>query len=88
MVPDNVWNIVAQISHVLGGCIISLLPVYFMGNGSLKFSIPIFLGIAALKEFWFDYRFETPDERGSSLLDFTMYCVGILFTLIFVHLHG
>jgi hypothetical protein len=32
---------------------------------------------AAAKEFWYDYRYESADERGSSFLDFAMYAAGI-----------
>ena len=35
------------------------------------------LSAAAIKEFWYDYKYETAEERGSSLLDFTMYAVGL-----------
>jgi hypothetical protein len=35
------------------------------------------VGFAAAKEFWYDYKYEDAKTRGSSLLDFSMYCVGV-----------
>jgi hypothetical protein len=33
---------------------------------------------AAIKEFWYDARFETPHQTFTdNLLDFTFYCVGV-----------
>jgi hypothetical protein len=38
---------------------------------------------AALKEFWYDQNYETVDTRGSNLLDFSMYEIGIIAGLLF-----
>jgi hypothetical protein len=32
--------------------------------------------LAYLKEFWYDYKYETPEIRRSSKLDFWMYMLG------------
>lgn len=65
---------------------LTLVPVYLWGPHSLKYSIPSVLIAAAFKEFYIDYHYEEPDVRQSSLLDFAMYCVGILVTLILVRI--
>lgn len=84
MIPNSTFNFVAQMTHVLGGSLLTLAPVYLFGDESLIYSVPIVLVIAAFKEFYIDYKYEDADTRGSSLLDFIMYCVGICVTLLLV----
>ncbi len=40
------------------------------------------VGLAALKEFWYDEKYETPVTRGSSLKDFTFYILGIYIAAV------
>lgn len=72
------WAFTGQAAHM--GCACALMEAFRL-HTSLHTSIIILvigLGLAAIKEFWYDYKFETVIERGSSLLDFSMYTVGLL----------
>ena len=42
----------------------------------LNYSILIYIGLTAFKEFYYDNRYEIPEIRGSSLKDFIFYQVG------------
>lgn len=78
MINPKTFDEVSQISHVGWGCLAITLP-YALGlplDDTLSL-VPVFLGIAAWKEFYWDLNHEDPDVRGSSLRDFLFYCVGI-----------
>jgi hypothetical protein len=89
MVPDSVWNIVSQISHVLGGmCVVSYTALLF-GKHALWYSVPVFVGLAGIKEFIFDNLFETVDESGGwvgDFIDFGFYMVGLAVGLGLIYL--
>jgi hypothetical protein len=85
---DPTYNTVAQFAHV-GMAYAITLSVLLIGNGAvLYWYLPVAVGLAAAKEFWYDYKFESPEVRGSSLVDFTFYLVGISAATIFWMLIG
>ncbi len=67
----------AQIGHTLGGYAIVLTAFLFFGRPSLLFSLPAIVVAAALKEFWYDARYELPKQTAfDNWLDFGFYLVG------------
>ena len=85
-IDANWTDILAQIGHFLAGYSI-ILTVRVTGY-------PIWLGVVIVetwaipKEFWYDYKFETVEERGSSLLDFLLYQAGMAIGMIIVVTHA
>ena len=77
MISDSDFNFVSQNAHVLGGIVAMLIPNLFWGPHYFLY-ITVAMVIFATKEFWYDFKYETPEVRGSSLEDFLFYCVGIL----------
>lgn len=82
----NTWmnnpQYLAQIGHALGGCLLivftTLLSVLF-GWGWLPILIVLGIGVAAaaVKEFWYDMKFELPKQSwGDSAMDFGFYMLG------------
>jgi hypothetical protein len=81
-VRKTLWETTAQFAHAGTACAImegvrkySSLRVALIVGG-------VALVAAAIKEFWYDQNYETTDERGSNLLDFSMYAVGIVLGLL------
>jgi hypothetical protein len=75
------WNATSQVAHVMAGYIlVSKTNKYFGDNAAC---VVLGLGIAAAlyKEFYYDYHYESADERGSSLLDFSAYVLGMMVGL-------
>lgn len=75
---DPSFNTVAQIAHVAVAYAVVLSLLLVLGPGSLYWLIPVSVGAAAIKEFWYDEKYESASVRGSSLEDFLWYCVGII----------
>lgn len=78
-ITPKLFNQVAQLGHFAGG-----LATIFGSKvlfGATWWALAGLAGVAALKEFWFDYKYESTEVRGSSLLDFSMYIVGGLVAL-------
>lgn len=71
-------NMVAQIAHALAGyaAVLTLFVLH------VHYAVPIawvgMTAFAAGKEFWFDYKYESATERGSSFEDFCFYIVGLI----------
>lgn len=77
-ISDNEWEGLAQKSHVLFGAILPITIVFLSGRlRPLWYLVPVFVAWAAWKEFWYDNKYENSDERGSDLLDFSMYMLGL-----------
>lgn len=72
------WNFTAQSAHFgVAAAIMEGVKVH----ASTKAAITILIiGViaAGVKEFWYDYHYETADERGSSPVDFTFYVLGLV----------
>lgn len=75
-VDARTFNVVAQLAHFAGGLAIVFGAYSLWGMHAALIATGILAVVAAVKEFWYDYRYETPAERGSSALDFAIYLVG------------
>ena len=83
------FNQVSQLSHVGFGLSVILLS-NLIGGGNLIINLIIlalWITYTAIKEFWYDEKYETPIIRGSSLEDFLFQSgasiVAFVLTLIF-----
>jgi hypothetical protein len=85
MVPNSVWSFVAQMAHWLCGAFVVLASVVLWGDHAKWVATGIIVILAAFKEFYIDQNFETPDERGSNLLDFTFYLVGVCVAHVIIY---
>jgi Negative regulator of sigma F len=71
------WDFTAQSAHA------GVAAAIMMGvreHAPTRVAIAILIigaAAAAVKEFWYDYHYETVDERGSSPMDFTFYVLGL-----------
>jgi len=66
MIDDKEFNLVSQSAHAFSGAFIGLLGMVLH-----QWWIPAgFVVYSAVKEFWYDAKYETPEVRGSSLEDF------------------
>lgn len=88
MISDHKFNVLAQKSHVLGGCLWILGTDYLFGHTVMAWGSIVAVLLAAWKEFYWDERFEGPDERGSSLEDFCFYVVGLVVGVSIVLIKG
>lgn len=77
---SNVDRVFIQIGHLLGGYAIALTAFHLYPHLWLG---PVLVNTWAIpKEFWFDIKYENANVRGSSLLDFAMYQVGLGLALL------
>lgn len=74
---DPSLNEVSQFAHFGIAYAITLSLLVLLGFHMLWWYLPVAIGLAAWKEFWYDYHYETPAVRGSSLEDFLFYMIGI-----------
>ncbi len=86
MIENKTFYRVAQASHVLGGGMFVLLPTYWFDLTFFGSAWCVVLGIclALVKEFWYDFKYEGPDERGSSTTDFEFYMLGMALAMFVV----
>lgn len=77
MIPDSFFNVVAQLSHVGWGALVITWTALLFPREFYWIWVAL-ESVAAIKEFWYDQNYETADERGSNLLDFSMYTLGAL----------
>jgi hypothetical protein len=76
-ITPKLFNSVAQAGHFAGGAAIVLAIVVLWRATYAPFAgFSIVLLASAIKEFWFDYKYESTEVRGSSLEDFLMYLAG------------
>ncbi len=74
----KLFNAISQMSHWLGGAFAVLAGYTLFGLKGMWLSVgAVFIG-AAVKEFWFDYKYESTEVRGSSLEDFLFYILGLV----------
>ena len=81
MISEKQFNMVSQFSHFGWG-----LAVVLTGNLFHK-ALPVgglWLLYAAIKEFFYDERYETPEVRGSSLEDFVFQAMGAGVALVLI----
>ena len=74
-ISDNEFELVSQSAHGFSGWAVmltigKLLPHFLWWGAGL------YVAYAAVKEFYFDQHFETPEVRGSSLMDFCFQILG------------
>lgn len=72
-----IWEFTGQFAHCTAGYLaVSKSGQYAGLEGKIVATI---LGViaAAIKEFWYDEVYEDAATRGSSLLDFSMYALGM-----------
>jgi hypothetical protein len=75
---DQFDNLVAQIAHASAAYAITI--TFYVFGISIFYPIPIVIAFAAVKEFWWDIRYETEGESGGvvgGVEDFTFYVVGL-----------
>lgn len=65
---------ISQNAHMLTGVFIVFLSVIF--KISPWYIIPIYVGLVAFKEFYWDQKNEIPEIRGSNWRDFLFYNIG------------
>ncbi|HYX20484.1 MAG TPA: DUF1653 domain-containing protein [Thermoanaerobaculia bacterium] len=81
VVPTNTWmnspQYLAQIGHFLGGASIMILATIFFGFVAWWIAFAAVAVAAAIKEFWYDARYELPKQTfGDNLMDFAFYALG------------
>ena len=82
MIENSEFNQVAQLSHFGGAAAIIYGSIVLFGGISAMWpAFFILLIISGVKEFWYDYHYETTDVRGSSLEDFLFYMAGAAFAI-------
>jgi hypothetical protein len=79
VITQQNFNRVAQFSHF--GCAGFLVLAAALWHRQLLMAALI-VAVSALKEGWWDQRFEAWDVRGNSWLDFGVACAGVAFALL------
>ena len=82
MIDNKVAYSWARNSHIAGGMAWIFGGLTLFGQTYLVYLLATGLALCAVKEFWYDQNYETPDERGSNLEDFLEYSAGFLAALI------
>lgn len=72
MIDPKFFNMVSQFAHALLGSTL-VFGTLLLAPHYLPVVYAMFLTGTAVKEFWYDYRYEDAATRGSSLLDFACY---------------
>lgn len=72
-----IWEFTGQAAHLCAAALAMTILSHHVHNGHW-WGLAVGIPAAALKEFWYDEKYEDPATRGSSLLDFSMYMVGLL----------
>lgn len=70
-------NVVAQALHVALGALAVALPGWLWGQAGADAGAFVALAFAAVKEAWFDPRYEDAATRGDGLVDFLFWIVGV-----------
>lgn len=81
IIEPKEFDKVAQLSHFAWGAMVVFLAAI---AGHPIPSLPFYVGglwivYSAVKEFWYDEKYETPIVRGNSMLDFVVASAGVLF---------
>src|SRR4051812_19309612 len=81
-IDDKEFDKVAQLSHFAWGALVILVE-YTLGLSlvAILWTLPVGVAMAAWKEFYWDYAYESVEVRGSSLKDFLFYCLGMGFAM-------
>jgi len=82
-ITDKQFDTLAQINHVLAGLLVPTLAVAYCPVHNVPFYMAgAFALYAAVKEFWYDQNYETPEVRGSNLRDFLFYLLGDALAIV------
>ena len=77
LIPPKTFNAVAQAGHFQAGCLAVFAPVALTHGLRWGFIGALLVVLfAAVKEFWWDHRYEVVAVRGSDLEDFLFYAIG------------
>jgi len=80
-VSAKTFNLVSQLGHFAGGLAVIFGCHDLWGRSGMEIGFVALIVIAAIKEFVYDYAYETTVERGSSFLDFGIYMVGAVVAM-------
>lgn len=81
MTTDPLFNFVSQMAHWLASAFATLAVAHLFGAHALMWFVPCGIAAAAVKEFWYDLRFETPAVSGEidgGVEDFAFYVIGFV----------
>lgn len=86
MSADVSFNFVCQMTHWSFAAFLTL-TVARLAPSAIGAYIVLAICAAAIKEFWYDLKYETPDAMGSggikgSIEDFTFYMIGLVSAMI------
>ncbi len=81
VIDAKTFNFVSQAAHVSSAAFLVSACGRWGWKGLLFGSAGMLLWATA-KEFWYDYEFESPAVRGSSLLDWSMYVAGTILGVL------
>ena len=75
-------NQVSQGLHVCLGVLFLALPAAWHWRHGKLIGLGIGILYAAIKEGWYDVYYEDTETRGSGLVDFAFYCLGMGIALL------
>ena len=81
-ISDSDFNFIAQMAHWLGGSFAILIAVRILGRWCMWIVAVLFLTFFAVKEWWYDTNYEDCDERGSNLIDWLFYLLGVVIGIL------
>lgn len=79
MIDSKTFDTVSQMAHIFFAGFVVFTAQHF---GVGWYGIVGLVVFAAIKEFWYDYRYESLAVRGSSVRDFFFYLVGIVLAVL------
>lgn len=77
MIENKTFYSVSRNAHVLFGLGITVVAYFFGGWKAMCIASASVLAFAAVKEAWWDEKYETKDECGSGTKDYVEYAVGV-----------
>jgi hypothetical protein len=84
LVSDSEFDFVAQVSHFGWGMLSVALPTALAGPVVGLLGGGVYVLYAAVKEFWYDERYESPAVRGSSSRDFLVQLIGVATAVLLI----
>lgn len=72
-----IWEFTGQAAHLSVAALAMAALHHHVPHGVI-WAFAVGVPAAAIKEFWWDYKYEDAATRGSSLLDFSMYLCGLI----------
>ena len=83
MITDPEFNLVSQLSHFGWGLAVVLIANLWGYSTTAAWMWIIY---CILKEFWYDAKYETPEVKGSSKLDFWVAVAGSMAALLLIYI--